>query len=120
MPGSRVPREPTTQGPPSARKGPCPVRHVASSPLRAELTADQGAGLESRRRSYTLPYWQVVRAKLVLMAAGGVAKTEIAERLGTSPQVVHRWLGRSAEQGVDGRADRDRPGRPPVFGAAVV
>jgi transposase len=88
--------------------------------LRAELTADQRAKLESRARSYTLPYWQVVRAKLVLMAADGVAKTEIAQRLGTSPQVVHRWLGRFAEEGIDGLADRDRPGRPRVFGAAVV
>ena len=76
--------------------------------------------LESWARSYTLPYWQVVRAKLVLMAAVGVAKTEIAQRLGTSPQVVHRWLGRFAEKGVDGLADRNRPGRPRVFGAAVV
>jgi transposase len=96
------------------------VRHVGGSPLRAELTADQGAELESRARSYTLPHWQVVRAKLVLMAAGGVAKTEIAQRLGTSPQVVHRWLGRFAEEGIEGLADRDRSGRPRVFGAAVV
>jgi transposase len=73
-----------------------------------------------RARRYTLPYWQVVRAKLVLMAAGGVAKTEIAQRLGTSPQVVHRWLERFAEEGIDGLADRGRSGRPRVFGAAVV
>jgi transposase len=70
-----------------------------------------------RARRYTLPYWQVVRAKLVLMAAGGVAKTEIAQRLGTSPQVVHRWLERFAEEGIDGLADRGRSGRPRVFGA---
>ena len=33
---------------------------------------------------------------------------------------MHRWLGRFAVEGIDGLADRDRPGRPPVFGAAVV
>ena len=120
MVDSRVSRDSTTQGPPSARKGPCPLRHVASSPLRTELTADRRGELESRARSYTLPYWQVVRAKLVLMAADGVANNEIAERLGTSPQVVHRWRKRFAEEGIDGLADRDRSGRPRVFGAAVV
>ena len=93
---------------------------MASSPLRTELTADRRGELESRARSYTLPYWQVVRAKLVLMAADGVANNEIAERLGTSPQVVHRWRKRFAEEGIDGLADRDRSGRPRVFGAAVV
>ncbi len=69
----------------------CPVRRVACSPLRTELTGDQRTELESRARSYTLPYWQVVRAKLVLIAADGVANNEVAVRLGTSPQVVHRW-----------------------------
>jgi transposase len=88
--------------------------------LRTELTADRRGELESRARSYTLPYWQVVRAKLVLMAADGVANNEIAERLGTSPQVVHRWRKRFAEEGIDGLADRDRSGSPRVFGAAVV
>lgn len=93
---------------------------VANSPLRTELTGHQRVELESRARSYTLPFWQVVRAKLVLMAADGVANNEIAGRLGTSPQVVHRWRKRFAEQGIDGLADRDRSGRPRVFGAAVV
>jgi hypothetical protein len=27
--------------------------------------------LESRARSYTLPYWQVIRAQMVLLAGGG-------------------------------------------------
>ena len=85
--------------------------------MRTELTADRRGELESRARSYTLPYWQVVRAKLVLMAADGVANNEIVERLGTSPQVVHRWRKRFAEEGIDGLADRDRSGRPRVFGA---
>jgi transposase len=98
----------------------CPVSRVASSPLRTELTGDQRSELESRARSYTLPFWQVVRAKVVLMAADGVANNEIAERLGTSPQVVHRWRKRFSKEGIDGLADRHRSGRPRVFGAAVV
>ena len=49
-----------------------------------------------------------------------MANNEIAVRLGTSPQVVHRWRKRFSEDGIDGLADRDRSGRPRVFGAEVV
>ena len=93
---------------------------MAGSPFRIELSLEQRIELEHRARSYTAPYWQVVRAKVVLMAADGVANNEIAARLGTSAQVVHRWRKRFSEEGLDGLADRDRSGRPRTFGASVV
>jgi transposase len=76
--------------------------------------------LEERARAYTLPHAEVVRAKIVLLAADGVANTVIAERLDVHVDVVSRWRKRFCEKGVDGLADRKRPGRPRVFAAEVV
>ena len=39
-------------------------------------------------RSYTLPYWQVTRAQMVLMAADGLRNDEIAQRLNCRREVV--------------------------------
>ena len=44
-----------------------------TSPYRIELSDEERAVLESLARSYTLPYWQVTRAQMVLMAAEGCA-----------------------------------------------
>ena len=54
------------------------------SPYRIELNDEERAVLESLARSYTLPYWQVTRAQMVLMAAEGLSNAEIAGRLGVS------------------------------------
>ena len=48
------------------------------SPYRIELTDEERAVLESLARSYTLPYWQVTRAQMVLMAADGLRNDQIA------------------------------------------
>jgi DNA-binding CsgD family transcriptional regulator len=52
------------------------------SPYRIELSHEERAVLESLARSYTLPYWLVIRARTVLMAAEGMRNDEIAARLG--------------------------------------
>ena len=65
--------------------------------------------------AYTAPYAQVVRAKIVLLAAEGMANVEIAARLDTSPQVVHRWRKRFGERRLKGLEDAPRSGRPRVF-----
>ena len=49
-----------------------------SSPYRIELSDEERAVLESLARSYTLPYWQVTRAQMVLMAADGLRNDQIA------------------------------------------
>ena len=81
---------------------------ASTSPFKIELTAGQREELERRARSYTAPYWQVVRAKVVLFAANGMANNEIAPQVGTSPQVVHRWRRRFCEQGLEALKDRSR------------
>jgi transposase len=92
---------------------------ASSSPFKIELTAKQREELERRARSYTAPYWQVVRAKVVLLAANGMANSEVAQQVGTSPQVVHRWRKRFCEQGLEALKDRPRSGRPRVFPSQV-
>ena len=92
---------------------------AARSPLKITLTPIQREVLESRARAYTDPYCRVIRAKIVLSAADGLANTEIATRLDTSVQVVHRWRKRFAERGIEGLDDQPRTGRPRTFGPTV-
>lgn len=85
------------------------------SPYVLSLTADQRRELEARSRRYTLPYREVVRAKIVLMAAAGLDNDEIAARLDTRREIVSKWRKRFFEQGLPGLDERPRGGRPPVF-----
>jgi hypothetical protein len=85
------------------------------SPYRIELSDEERAVLESLARSYTLPYWQVTRAQMVLMAAEGMRNDEIAARLGCGRDVVSQWRKRFFEQRLAGLEDRPRRGRPPTF-----
>ncbi len=85
------------------------------SPYRIELSVDERAELESLARSYTLPYWQVTRAQMVLMAADGMRNDEIAVRLRCGREVVSQWRKRFFEQRLAGLEDLPRRGRPPSF-----
>ncbi len=85
------------------------------SPYRIELTDDERVVLESLARSYTLPYWQVMRAQMVLMAADGLRNDQIAAQLRCGRDVVSQWRKRFFEQRLAGLEDRPRRGRPPVF-----
>jgi transposase len=62
-----------------------------------------------------LPYREVIRAKIVLMAAEGFDNDEIALRLDTRREIVSKWRKRFFEQGLAGLEERPRGGRPPVF-----
>jgi transposase len=85
------------------------------SPYVLELTAAQRTELEARARRYTLPYREVVRAKIVLLAAAGLDNDEIAARLDTRREIVSKWRKRFFEHGLAGLEERPRGGRPPVF-----
>ena len=80
-----------------------------------ELTSEQRRELEARARRYTLPYRDVVRARIVLMAADGLDNDEIANRVDTRREIVSKWRKRFFEQGLAGLEERPRGGRPPVF-----
>ena len=85
------------------------------SPYRIELTNEQRSALESLARSYTLPYWQVTRAQMVLLAAQGLRNDQIAQRLNCRREVVSQWRKRFFEQGMAGLEDRPRRERPRLF-----
>jgi transposase len=84
------------------------------SPFLLELSAEQRRELEARSRRYTLPYREVVRAKMVLLAAEGLDNDEIATRLDTRREIVSKWRKRFFEEGLTGLEERPRGGRPRV------
>jgi transposase len=90
------------------------------SPFAVVLTASQRRLLKALVRRPTAQQRQVTRARIVLLAAAGLANAHIARKLGVAPNTVGKWRKRFCREGVDGLADRKRSGRPRVFGAAVV
>ena len=90
------------------------------SPFQITLRAGERRFLKARARQATATYRQVVRARIVLLAAAGLANTHIARKLGIAPNTVVKWRKRFWKEGIDGLADHKRPGRPRVFPAAVV
>ena len=91
------------------------VRMPRNSPFHIELTPDGAAELNRRATRYTLPYFEVVRAKMILMAANGIGNDEIAARLDTRREVVSQWRKRFFTERLAGLEERPRPGRPRVF-----
>ncbi len=85
------------------------------SPFHIELSADECAELTRRAAKYTLPYFEVVRAKMILMAADGMDNDQIAARLDTRREVVSQWRKRFFKERMAGLEERARPGRPRVF-----
>jgi len=85
------------------------------SPFRIELTPDEVTETESPCIKYTLPYFEVVRARMILMAATGMDNDDIAARLDTRREVVSQWRKRFFKQRMAGLEERARPGRPRVF-----
>ena len=71
--------------------------------------------LEARARKYTSPYRDVIRAKIVLLAAAGVANDAIAARLDTPRQIVSKWRKRFCLWRLPGLAEQPRGGRPARF-----
>lgn len=86
-----------------------------TSPYVLQLGEDERKILEGRARSYTLPYRDVVRAKVILYAAQGMENKEIAERLDTRREIVSKWRRRYFEEGLPGLEERPRGGRSPLF-----
>ncbi len=80
------------------------------SPFEVRLGAGDRAVLEASASSRTAPFVEVVRARIVLLAADGVRNIDIAERVGVCVDVASRWRKRFCEQGLSGLKDRSRSG----------
>ena len=85
------------------------------SPYAIVLRQEERCELEARAARYTLPYFQVVRARMILHAAQGLSNDQIAERLDTRREVVSLWRKRFFEERLAGLEERARPGRPRSF-----
>jgi len=85
------------------------------SPYCIELSAKEREYLEAISRKYTSPYRDVIRAKVVLLAAEGAQNKQIGERLDVPRQIVCKWRKRFYEEGLPGLAERPRQGHPLFF-----
>ena len=70
--------------------------------------------LERRSNKYTLPYFMVARAKMILLAQQGLSNDQIADRLSTRREIVSRWRKRFFEKRLAGLED-STPGPAPGF-----
>jgi hypothetical protein len=85
------------------------------SPYVITLSKAEARELTEQATKYTLPYFRVLRAKMILMAAEGLSNDEIASRLDSRREVVSMWRKRFFEERLAGLEERARPGRPRGF-----
>ena len=83
------------------------------------LTRKRRRKLEQIVRAGSSPQRLVLRARIVLAAAGGMANAEIARQLGCSVAMARTWRRRFAVRGIPGLFDKPRSGRPEVHGPSV-
>jgi hypothetical protein len=86
-----------------------------SSPWRIKLSSSEEEELRRRAAKYTLPYFQVQRAKMILYAADGMPNDQIAACLDTRREVVSMWRKRFFSDRLAGLEEHARSGRPRAF-----
>ena len=86
-----------------------------SSSFTITLSSAEEAELRRRAGKYTLPYFQVQRAKMILYAAEGMPNDKIAACLDTRREVVSMWRKRFFSDRLAGLEEHARSGRPRAF-----
>ena len=76
-----------------------------------ELTSEERMSLETMTRSPSSPQRDVLRARIVLLAAEGLRNEQVQERLKVSKPVVVKWRRRFAAQRLRGLVDQAGRGR---------
>jgi transposase-like protein len=85
-------------------------------PVGVEVSEADRTILERRVAAATTQRRDWQRATIVLMAAEAISSPKIAEVVGVNRNQVDLWKHRYRDEGLDGLRDRDRPGRPHVYG----
>ncbi len=85
------------------------------SPYEIVLTEEERGELLRVSRRYTSSYCDVVRAKVVLLAAADLSNKQIGERLDLPRQIVSKWRQRFCHDRLAGLESRPRRGRPRLF-----
>jgi len=86
-----------------------------TSPYAILLEQDEKRILQAITRRYTSQYRDVMRAKVILLAAEGLSNKQIGKRLEVPRQIVSKWRKRFFEQRLAGLQERPRRGRPAAF-----
>src|SRR5688500_20204283 len=83
------------------------------------LSADERAVLAAWTRASSTEQRLVERARIVLLAADGLASRAIGREVGCARGGVSKWRGRVAEDRLDGRAHAPRAGGPQTHRAVA-
>lgn len=85
------------------------------SPFTILLSDEERNELTALAARYTAPYFEVVRAKIILHAAEGLENQAIDARLDLPRRIVSKSRKRFYKQRLTGLLDEPRSGRPPGF-----
>ena len=88
--------------------------------ISIRLTTEEKAKLEFTLRSATAPVRDVLRSRIVLLAAQGKSNQEIAVQLGIHRHSAALWRQRFAQQGLRGLEEKNRRGRKKLYEAEAV
>ena len=80
-----------------------------------DLTEDERRRLQRSAACYTSPYCDVIRAKVILLAAEGLDNNTIGHCVDLPRQTVSKWRKRFFHERFDGLCDLPRDGRPSSF-----
>ena len=86
-----------------------------TSPFIITLSSSEERILVEYSRKYTASYAKVVRAKIVLFAATGMANVQISELVDLPLRIVTKWRKRFYYERLGGLEDQPRCGRPRSF-----
>lgn len=92
---------------------------MAARTKTIELDPEDRAALERVARSTSAERRMVERARIVLCAAEGRSAKRIAAAVGCALSTAKKWRRRFEEHGLEGLADRPRPGKPLVYDSAA-
>ena len=88
--------------------------------ISIRLTTEEKAKLEFTIRSATARVRDVLRSRIVLLAAQGKSNQEIAVQLGIHRHSAALWRQRFAQQGLRGLEEKTRRGRKKLYEAEAV
>jgi transposase len=88
--------------------------------ISIQLTTEERTKLESTLCSATAPVRDVLRSRIVLLAAEGNSNQEIAVQLGVHRHSVALWRQRFARQRLKGLEEKPRRGRKRLYEADAV
>jgi len=83
--------------------------------LRIELDEGERQELERLQRSLTEPYRAVVRARTILLLAGGMSVSAVAPEVRRGRRIVRKWALRFQKKRLRGLRDLAGRGRRPRF-----